>query len=50
MVKLVKYNLSGKTLGVMQNIYSQIKSCIFMNGEQSENFQCHQGLREGEKE
>ena len=29
-------------------MYIHIKSCISLNGECSEYFQCHQGLRQGE--
>ena len=29
-------------------MYTNIKSCISINGEHSDYFQCHQGLRQGE--
>ena len=29
-------------------MYSHIKSCISLNGDWSDYFQCHQGLRQGE--
>ena len=29
-------------------MYTNIRSCISRNGEHSDYFQCHQGLRQGE--
>jgi len=29
-------------------MYNNLKSCISINGEHSDYFQCHQGLRQGE--
>jgi len=46
--KLLKYNINGKILTVVKNMYTNIKSCISINGEHSDYFQCHQGLTQGE--
>ena len=46
--KLIKYNINGKILNIIKNIYSNIKSCVNFNGEQSQFFDCNNGLRQGE--
>ena len=46
--KLLKYNIIGKILTAVKNMYTNIKSCISINGEHSDYFQCHQGIRQGE--
>ena len=46
--KLIKYNINGKILNIIKNMYSNIKSCVNFNGEQSKFFDCNNGLRQGE--
>lgn len=46
--KLMKYNLNGKILSVIKNMYDNIKSCVDVNGTQSIFFNCRNGLRQGE--
>ena len=44
----VLYNINGKILTVVKT-YNNIKLCIYIYGEHSDYFQCHQGVRQGEK-
>ena len=46
--KLVKTGIEGKFLKIMQNLYSNRKSCILANGEQYKYFGCYTGVRQGE--
>ena len=46
--KLLKYNIKGKLLTVIQNMYDHIRSCVHFNGDRSMFFQCNNGLRQGE--
>ena len=46
--KLLSYNISGKILTIIKNMYSDIKSCVSSNGDCSEFFYCKNGLRQGE--
>ncbi len=46
--KLISYGIEGKIMNVMKNMYKQVKSCVFMNGEQSEYFLSPRGVRQGE--
>ena len=46
--KLISYGVSGKVLNVILNVYKSIKSCVMNNGVQSEFFDSHVGLRQGE--
>ena len=46
--KLILYGVSGKVLNVILNMYKSIKSCVMNNGVQSELFDSHVGLRQGE--
>ena len=46
--KLVKSNVKGKTLNVIQSMYADIKSCVILNNELSETFVCNTGVRQGE--
>ena len=46
--KLISYGVSGKVLNVILNTYKSIKSCVMNNGVQSEFFDSHVGLRQGE--
>ena len=45
---MLKYNISGKLLTVIKNMYDHIRSCVQFNGERSMFFQCNNGLRQGE--
>ena len=46
--KLVKENVNGKILNVIRNMYSNIRSCVLLNQEISENFICNIGVRQRE--
>ena len=46
--KLLKEGIHGKILNVIKNMYAEIKSCILLNGTQSEYFNCEKGVRQGE--
>ena len=46
--KLILYGVSGKVRNVLLNMYKSIKSCVMNNGVQSEFFDSHVGLRQGE--
>ena len=46
--KMLKYNVNGKCLSLIKNIYANIKSCISANDEFSEYFACDKGVRQGE--
>lgn len=46
--KLLKEGVAGNILDVIKSIYSDIKSCIFTNGEKSEFFASLKGVRQGE--
>ena len=46
--KLLSYNISGKILTIIKNMYSDIKSCVSLNGDCSTFFYCKNGLRQGE--
>ena len=46
--KLIRYGVSGKVHNVILNMYKSIKSCVMNNGVQSEFFDSHVGLRQGE--
>ena len=46
--KLISCGISGKVLRVILNMYKSIKSCVMANGMQSEFFESHVGLRQGE--
>ena len=46
--KLVKSNVKGKILNVIQSMYANIKSCVLLNDELSETFVCSTGVRQGE--
>ena len=47
-LKLVKHNIKGKVLTVVQNLYKAAKSCVRHNGKISEYFSCNIGVRQGE--
>ena len=46
--KMVNCNINGKCLTLIKNMYSNIKSCLVVNGEKTEFFTCNIGLRQGE--
>ena len=46
--KLVNFNINGKCFKLIKNMYSNIKSCLVVNGEQTEFFSCNVGLWQGE--
>ena len=46
-VKLIHQGISGKIFNVIRSIYSNIKSCVFAKGEQSEYFVSNVGMRQG---
>ena len=46
--KLVREKVNGKILNVIRNMYSNIKSCVMLNQEISDNFVCNMGVRQGE--
>ena len=46
--KLLKYNITGKILKVIKNMYDNIKSCVNINGNTTSFFDCKTGLRQGE--
>lgn len=46
--KRMKYNIDRKLFNTIRNMYSDIKSCVSINGDMSGFFQCTAGLRQGE--
>ena len=46
--KLFNCDIDGKCLRLIKNLYNNIKSCLTVNGEQTEFFSCNVGLRQGE--
>ena len=46
--KLLKYNITGKVLSIIKNMYGNIKSCVSINGNTTAFFNCKTGLRQGE--
>jgi hypothetical protein len=46
--KLLGYNINGKILNVISNIYENAKSCIRLNNEFSRTFPCNIGVRQGD--
>lgn len=47
--KLLNYNITGKCFRLINNMYSDIKSYLTVNGTQTNFFSCNVGLRQGEK-
>ena len=47
-LKLLKHNIKGKVLTVIQNLYNAAKSCVRQAGNCSEYFDCNIGVRQGE--
>ena len=46
--KLFNCVIDGKCLRLIKNMYNNIKSCLIVNGEQTEFFSWNVGLRQGE--
>lgn len=46
--KLLSYDMSGKCFRLINNMYSDIKSCLTVNGSHTNFFSCKIGLRQGE--
>ncbi len=46
--KLIKENINGKIPTVIKSMYENIKSCVVLNQEISDNFMCNVKLRQGE--
>ena len=46
--KVLNSNISEKCFSVIYNLYQKIKSCISLNNEKSEFFNCEIGVRQGE--
>lgn len=46
--KLLASSINGKIFRLIYNMYSDIKSCVFVNGQASPFFACERGLRQGE--
>ena len=42
------YSIKGKILNVIQNLYANVKSCVFCNGQKSQFFESLTGVRQGE--
>ena len=47
--QLIKTEIDGKFLRIIRNIYQGIKSCISLNGQNSNFFYSNTGLRQGER-
>ena len=46
--KLIKYDVNGKCLKLIKNMYGNIKSAVTVNGTSSNSFPCNIGVRQGE--
>ena len=44
----MKEKVNGEILNVIRNMYGNIRSCVMLNQEISENFVCNMELRQGE--
>ena len=44
----MKEKVNGEILNVIRNMYGNIRFCVMLNQETSENFVCNMGLRQGE--
>jgi hypothetical protein len=47
-IKLLSYNINGKVLNVVRNLYEKAKSCVMTKNVTSELFNCSIGVRQGE--
>jgi hypothetical protein len=46
--KLINNNINGKFYRIVENMYSDAKSCIVHNNKKSDMFVCEIGVRQGE--
>ena len=46
--KLLSVGIEGKFLNVIKSMYSQVKSCVLLNGQKSDFFITNKGVRQGE--
>ena len=46
--KLLSYNINGKVLNIIREIYSKAKSCIRKDNMISDYFMCNIGVRQGD--
>ena len=46
--KLLSYNINGKIMNVIYNIYQNTKACIKLNNSISPTFNCNIGVRQGD--
>ena len=46
--KLLSYNINGKVLNIIREIYSKAKSCIRKDNMMSDYFMCNIGVRQGD--
>lgn len=46
--KLTKFGIQGKIFEVIKSLYSQVKSCVFLDGKKSDFFLSARGVRQGE--
>lgn len=46
--KLKSYNIDGKFLSIVKNMYDNAKSCVFAHNVRSDYFPCTIGVRQGE--
>ena len=46
--KLISYNINGKLITVIYNLYANAKSCVLNNDAKSNYFNCNIGVRQGE--
>ena len=46
--KLLSYNINGKLLNVVKNMYDKAKSCVKIENLYSDYFQCNIGVRQGD--
>ena len=47
-VKILAHKIRGKCFNIIYNLYQNIKSCVFVNGETSAFFDCTIGVRQGD--
>ena len=46
--KLLSVGVTGKVFNIITNMYRSIKSCVMVNGDKSDYFYSHVGVRQGE--
>jgi sorting nexin-29 len=47
-LKLLKYEINGKILGVIKDLYTKTKACVKQQGSLSDYFTCSIGVRQGD--